>query len=82
MSAVAIEASEGEAKGRTTKVIEMVVRGDGIAVLTVNDPREPVNTVTREFGEQLVEHVERIAAVDCGLDFVAVARERAGAECA
>jgi hypothetical protein len=28
------------------------------------------------------EHVERIAAVDCGLDFVAVARERAGAECA
>ena len=28
------------------------------------------------------EHVERIAAVDCGLDFLAVARERAGAESA
>ncbi len=46
---------------RATKVIDMVVRGDGIAVLTIDDPREPVNTLTREFGEQLLELVERVA---------------------
>ena len=36
-----------------TTVIALAVRGDGIAVLTVNDPREPVNTLTRELGEEL-----------------------------
>ena len=38
---------------RATKVVEFTVRGDGIAVVTVNDPPEPVNTVTRELGEEL-----------------------------
>jgi 3-hydroxyacyl-CoA dehydrogenase/enoyl-CoA hydratase/3-hydroxybutyryl-CoA epimerase len=47
-----------------TKVIDLAVRGDGIAVLTVNDPREPVNTVTRELGAELTEHVERIEKDD------------------
>jgi 3-hydroxyacyl-CoA dehydrogenase/enoyl-CoA hydratase/3-hydroxybutyryl-CoA epimerase len=47
-----------------TKVIELSVRGDGVAVLTVNDPREPVNTVTRELGEELEAIVERVAKDD------------------
>ncbi|MGO8998522.1 MAG: fatty acid oxidation complex subunit alpha FadJ [Polyangiaceae bacterium] len=43
-----------------TRVIDLAVRGDGIAVLTVNDPREPVNTLTRELAEELAAAVERI----------------------
>jgi len=63
VSAMGTERASGESETivRVTNVIEMVVRGDGIAVLTINDPREPVNTVTRDLGEQLIEHVERIA---------------------
>jgi len=54
---------EGRAMVRApVTVVDFVVRGDGIAVLTVNDPREPVNTVTREFGEQFLASVERVAA--------------------
>jgi 3-hydroxyacyl-CoA dehydrogenase/enoyl-CoA hydratase/3-hydroxybutyryl-CoA epimerase len=45
---------------KATTVIELAVRGDGIAVLTVNDPREPVNTLTRELGEQLAALVDRV----------------------
>jgi 3-hydroxyacyl-CoA dehydrogenase/enoyl-CoA hydratase/3-hydroxybutyryl-CoA epimerase len=54
---------EGQAMVRPpVTVLDLVVRGDGIAVLTVNDPREPVNTVTREFGEQFLACIERVGA--------------------
>jgi 3-hydroxyacyl-CoA dehydrogenase/enoyl-CoA hydratase/3-hydroxybutyryl-CoA epimerase len=58
---VSAMAMENETIVRAPKVITMVVRGDGIAVLTIDDSREPVNTVTRELGEQLLESIERIA---------------------
>ena len=45
---------------RATKVIELTVRGDGIAVLIVDDPREPVNTLTQELGQELAAIVQRI----------------------
>jgi 3-hydroxyacyl-CoA dehydrogenase/enoyl-CoA hydratase/3-hydroxybutyryl-CoA epimerase len=47
---------------RATKVLDLAVRADGIAVVTVNDPREPVNTVTRELAEELSETLERVEA--------------------
>jgi len=47
---------------RATKLTGIAVRGDGIAVVTVNDPRESVNTVTRQLGEELTALVERIEA--------------------
>jgi 3-hydroxyacyl-CoA dehydrogenase/enoyl-CoA hydratase/3-hydroxybutyryl-CoA epimerase len=59
---MATDVSPAGALVPVTTVIEMQVRGDGIAVLTVNDPRDPVNTVTLELGEQLLAHVQRIAA--------------------
>jgi 3-hydroxyacyl-CoA dehydrogenase/enoyl-CoA hydratase/3-hydroxybutyryl-CoA epimerase len=46
---------------RATKVLGLAVRADGIAVVTVDDPREPVNTVTPELGEELAALVERVA---------------------
>jgi 3-hydroxyacyl-CoA dehydrogenase / enoyl-CoA hydratase / 3-hydroxybutyryl-CoA epimerase len=49
---------------RATKVIELAVRADGIALLVVNDPREPVNTVTRELAAELAALVERIETDD------------------
>ena len=45
---------------RATRILELAVRGDGIAVVTVNDPYEPVNTVTVELGEELAAVVERV----------------------
>ena len=51
---------EEAAMVHATRVIDLAVRGDGIAVLTVNDPREPVNTLTRELAEELAAAVERI----------------------
>jgi 3-hydroxyacyl-CoA dehydrogenase/enoyl-CoA hydratase/3-hydroxybutyryl-CoA epimerase len=63
MSAATVGSSgEGGALVRVTDVVGLFVRGDGIAVLTLNDPREPVNTVAPELGEQLLAHVERVAA--------------------
>ncbi len=56
----ALSIQEETAMVRATKVIELTVRGDGIAVLTIDDPREPVNTVTRELGEELAEIVARV----------------------
>jgi 3-hydroxyacyl-CoA dehydrogenase / enoyl-CoA hydratase / 3-hydroxybutyryl-CoA epimerase len=53
-------AEEDTAVVRATRVIELVVRGTGIAVLVVNDPREPVNTVTRDLAEELARLVDRI----------------------
>jgi 3-hydroxyacyl-CoA dehydrogenase/enoyl-CoA hydratase/3-hydroxybutyryl-CoA epimerase len=45
---------------RATKVLSLAVRADGIALVTVDDPREPVNTVTPELGEELAALVERV----------------------
>ncbi|HEY2510872.1 MAG TPA: enoyl-CoA hydratase-related protein, partial [Polyangiaceae bacterium] len=42
-------------------VVAATVRADGIAVLTFDDPREPVNTITRELVEQLSAHLEHVA---------------------
>ena len=51
---------EEAAMVHATGLIDLAVRGDGIAVLTVNDPREPVNTLTRELAEELAAALERI----------------------
>jgi enoyl-CoA hydratase/carnithine racemase len=59
-AAVVRKVPEG-AMVRATTIIELAVRGDGVAVLTVNDPYEPVNTVTRELAEELLAHVDRVA---------------------
>jgi 3-hydroxyacyl-CoA dehydrogenase/enoyl-CoA hydratase/3-hydroxybutyryl-CoA epimerase len=61
VNAAAAERAEG-AVVRATTMIDLAVRGDGIAVLTVNDPLEPVNTLTREFAEELVEKVDRVGS--------------------
>jgi 3-hydroxyacyl-CoA dehydrogenase/enoyl-CoA hydratase/3-hydroxybutyryl-CoA epimerase len=58
MSAAATR--EEVAMVRATRVTDLAIRGDGIAVITVNDPREPVNTVTPELGEELAAVVLRI----------------------
>jgi 3-hydroxyacyl-CoA dehydrogenase/enoyl-CoA hydratase/3-hydroxybutyryl-CoA epimerase len=36
------------------------VRGDGVAVLTFDDPRQPVNTVNRELGAELALLLDRV----------------------
>jgi 3-hydroxyacyl-CoA dehydrogenase/enoyl-CoA hydratase/3-hydroxybutyryl-CoA epimerase len=59
---MAAAAARGEAIVRATQVTKIEVRGDGVAVITIDDPREPVNTVTRELGEELFAHVEYVAA--------------------
>jgi 3-hydroxyacyl-CoA dehydrogenase/enoyl-CoA hydratase/3-hydroxybutyryl-CoA epimerase len=54
--------SRDQAMVRATQVTRIEVRGDGIAVITIDDPTEPVNTVTRDLGEELFAHVEYVAA--------------------
>ncbi len=49
---------------RATTVLDVAVHGDGIAVVTVNDPREAVNTVTRDLAEELAAAVDRVEADD------------------
>jgi 3-hydroxyacyl-CoA dehydrogenase/enoyl-CoA hydratase/3-hydroxybutyryl-CoA epimerase len=61
MSAAASVADVEVAMVRAPRLVDLAVRGDGIAVLTVDDPREPVNTLTRDLAEQLDALVDRVA---------------------
>lgn len=56
MSAAAISIPPPSA--RPQPVLRTEVRPDGVGVITLDDPTEPHNTITRAFGEQLFEAVE------------------------
>jgi 3-hydroxyacyl-CoA dehydrogenase/enoyl-CoA hydratase/3-hydroxybutyryl-CoA epimerase len=41
-------------------IVDVSVRSDGVAVLTINDRKAPFNTITRELGAELASAVARI----------------------
>jgi len=47
------------AKG-SRKIVDLVVRPDGVAVVTIDDPGASVNTITVPFGEELVAAIDRV----------------------
>jgi len=47
------------AKG-SRKIVDLVVRPDGVAVVTIDDPGASVNTITVQFGEELVAAIDRV----------------------
>jgi 3-hydroxyacyl-CoA dehydrogenase/enoyl-CoA hydratase/3-hydroxybutyryl-CoA epimerase len=42
------------------QIFTFVLRPDGVAVLTIDDTNEPLNTITTQFGEELLALVDRV----------------------
>jgi len=55
-------ASKGHQKGDDAKILTLANRPDGIAVLTIDDTREALNTITQRFGEELLAILDRVEA--------------------
>jgi 3-hydroxyacyl-CoA dehydrogenase/enoyl-CoA hydratase/3-hydroxybutyryl-CoA epimerase len=47
-------------RAATRKIFTFALRPDGVAVLTIDDTNEPLNTITTQFGEELLALVDRV----------------------
>jgi 3-hydroxyacyl-CoA dehydrogenase/enoyl-CoA hydratase/3-hydroxybutyryl-CoA epimerase len=59
MSAAITKANKSAPKAEA-KIITLTPRADGIAVLSIDDPSEPLNTITQRFGEELIALIDRV----------------------
>jgi 3-hydroxyacyl-CoA dehydrogenase/enoyl-CoA hydratase/3-hydroxybutyryl-CoA epimerase len=58
----AMALSEKSMRSAERKIFTMAVRPDGVAVLTVDDTNQPLNTITAQFGQELLALVDRVEA--------------------
>ena len=70
--AVAAAGAERGAK----KIVDVSVRPDGIAVVTLDDPAGSVNTITARFGEELMAALEQIERGDAIVGAVVVSGKK------
>ena len=63
-------------KDATAKIVDVTVRGDGVAIVTLDDARETHNTITPELGMELAAAIDRIEADDAVSAAVLVSGKR------
>jgi len=55
-----MSATQTESSAKSPPIITVSVRPDGVAVVTIEDKKAPLNTITAELGEELVTAIARV----------------------